>query len=90
MSGLATAVNFLEHDIEVEIIEADKIFGGRATSWLDEAGDMIDNALHVFFPTMSTCRRFSKRWASRRTSSGKSPSRWISGGTFPQKNTGPL
>jgi zeta-carotene desaturase len=50
MSGLATAVNLLEQGIEVEIIEADEIFGGRANSWLDEDGDMIDNALHVFLP----------------------------------------
>jgi len=58
MSGLATAVNLLEHGIEVEIIEADEIFGGRANSWLDEDGDMIDNALHVFFPYYVNLLRF--------------------------------
>ena len=50
MSGLATAINLLDLGLEVEIIEADDMFGGRASSWLDADGDMIDNALHVFFP----------------------------------------
>lgn len=50
MSGLATAINLLDLGVEVELIEADEMFGGRASSWLDEDGDMIDNALHVFFP----------------------------------------
>ena len=50
MSGLATAINLLDLGVEVSLVEADEIFGGRASSWLDEDGDMIDNALHVFFP----------------------------------------
>lgn len=61
MSGLATAVNLLEQGIEVEIIEADEIFGGRANSWLDEDGDMIDNALHVFFPYYVNLINFFKK-----------------------------
>ncbi len=50
MSGLATAINLLEMGVEVELVEADTIFGGRVSSWLDEDGDLVDNALHVFFP----------------------------------------
>ncbi|MBU1672296.1 MAG: FAD-dependent oxidoreductase [Actinobacteria bacterium] len=50
MSGLATAINLLDLGCEVTLIEADEIFGGRASSWLDSDGDMIDNALHVFMP----------------------------------------
>ncbi len=50
MSGLATAVNLVDMGVEVELIEGDNMFGGRASSWQDEDGDMIDNALHVFFP----------------------------------------
>ncbi|MBU1670786.1 MAG: FAD-dependent oxidoreductase [Actinobacteria bacterium] len=50
MAGLATAINLLDLGVEVELIEADDMFGGRASSWLDSDGDMIDNALHVFFP----------------------------------------
>ncbi|MCG2796713.1 MAG: FAD-dependent oxidoreductase, partial [Actinomycetia bacterium] len=50
MGGLATAINLLDLGLEVSLVEADEIFGGRASSWLDEDGDMIDNALHVFFP----------------------------------------
>jgi len=50
MGGLATAINLLDLGIDVSLVEADEMFGGRASSWLDEDGDMIDNALHVFFP----------------------------------------
>lgn len=50
MSGLATAINLLDLGLEVTILESDEIFGGRASSWLDPDGDMIDNALHVFMP----------------------------------------
>jgi 15-cis-phytoene desaturase len=50
MSGLAAAINLLDLGYEVQLIEQDEIFGGRASSWLDEDGDMIDNALHVFMP----------------------------------------
>jgi len=50
MSGLAAAINLLDLNYEVQLIEADEIFGGRASSWLDKDGDMIDNALHVFMP----------------------------------------
>jgi len=39
-AGLATAINLLDLGIEVELVEADEIFGGRASSWLDEDGDM--------------------------------------------------
>ncbi|MEN6473570.1 MAG: FAD-dependent oxidoreductase [Syntrophaceae bacterium] len=61
MSGLATAINLLDQGLEVEIIEADEIFGGRANSWLDEDGDMIDNALHVFFPYYVNLLSFFKK-----------------------------
>ncbi len=50
MSGLATAINLLDLGLEVELVEADEIYGGRVSSWLDEDGDLVDNALHVFFP----------------------------------------
>ena len=61
MSGLATAINLLDLGVEVELIEADNMFGGRASSWLDEDGDMIDNALHVFFPYyVNLCNFFKK------------------------------
>ena len=58
MSGLATAINLLDLGFEVELIEADEILGGRASSWKDEDGDMIDNALHVFFPYYVNLLRF--------------------------------
>ncbi len=61
MSGLATAVNLLDLGLEVELVEADEIFGGRASSWLDDDGDMIDNALHVFFPYYVNLINFFKK-----------------------------
>ena len=61
MSGLATAINLLDLGFEVELIEADEFFGGRASSWLDEDGDMIDNALHVFFPYYVNLMSFFKK-----------------------------
>jgi 15-cis-phytoene desaturase len=50
MAGLATTINLLDLGLEVSLYESDEIFGGRASSWLDEDGDVIDNALHVFMP----------------------------------------
>ncbi|MBU4489028.1 MAG: NAD(P)-binding protein, partial [Actinobacteria bacterium] len=38
MGGLATAINLLDLGLEVSLVEADEIFGGRASSWLDEDG----------------------------------------------------
>jgi 15-cis-phytoene desaturase len=61
MAGLATAINLLDLGIEVELIESDEMFGGRASSWLDEDGDMIDNALHVFFPYYVNLINFFKK-----------------------------
>ncbi len=61
MAGLATAVNLIDQGIEVELIESDEIFGGRANSWLDKDGDMIDNALHVFFPYYVNLLNFFKK-----------------------------
>jgi 15-cis-phytoene desaturase len=61
MGGLATAINLLDLGVEVELVEADEMFGGRASSWLDEDGDMIDNALHVFFPYYVNLLGFFKK-----------------------------
>lgn len=61
MGGLATAINLLDQGIDVELVEADIMFGGRASSWLDEDGDMIDNALHVFFPYYVNLMNFFKK-----------------------------
>lgn len=61
MSGLATAINLLDLGVDVSLVEADEIFGGRANSWRDEDGDMVDNALHVFFPYYVNLIRFFKK-----------------------------
>ncbi|HEY5494833.1 MAG TPA: FAD-dependent oxidoreductase, partial [Candidatus Anoxymicrobiaceae bacterium] len=61
MGGLATAINLLDLGVDVSLVEADEMFGGRASSWLDEDGDMIDNALHVFFPYYVNLLGFFKK-----------------------------
>ncbi len=50
LAGLSAAVYLVDHGFQVTLIEAEEILGGRASSWRDEDGDNIDNALHVFFP----------------------------------------
>jgi len=61
MGGLATAINLLDLGIDVTLLEADEIFGGRTSSWLDEDGDNVDNALHVFFPYYVNLLNFFKK-----------------------------
>ncbi len=73
MAGLATAINLLDLGIEVELIEADEMFGGRASSWLDEDGDMIDNALHVFFPYYVNLVNFFKKMGIYENIAWKAP-----------------
>ena len=73
MAGLATAINLLDLGVEVELIEADEMFGGRASSWLDEDGDMIDNALHVFFPYYVNLINFFKKMGIYENIAWKAP-----------------
>lgn len=73
MGGLATAINLLDQGIEVELVEADELFGGRASSWLDEDGDMIDNALHVFFPYYVNMINFFKKMGIDKNIAWKAP-----------------
>ena len=73
MGGLATAINLLDHGVEVELIEADEMFGGRASSWLDDDGDIIDNALHVFFPYYVNLLNFFKKMGIYENITWKSP-----------------
>ncbi len=50
LAGLSSAVYLVDLGFQVTLLESEKILGGRASSWRDEDGDNIDNALHVFFP----------------------------------------
>ncbi len=50
LAGLSAAVHLVDKGFEVTLLEAEKELGGRAMSWVDEDGDTVDNALHVFFP----------------------------------------
>jgi len=50
LAGLSAAVHLVDNGFDVTLLEAEKELGGRAMSWVDEDGDTMDNALHVFFP----------------------------------------
>jgi len=50
LAGLSAAVHLVDEGFDVTLLEAEEELGGRAMSWVDEDGDTIDNALHVFFP----------------------------------------
>lgn len=50
LAGLSAAVHLLDNGFEVTLLEVEEELGGRTVSWVDEDGDTIDNALHVFFP----------------------------------------
>ncbi|MFW6113521.1 MAG: hydroxysqualene dehydroxylase [Actinomycetota bacterium] len=72
MAGLCAAANLVDHDIEVQLVEATQLLGGRASSWKDDDGDTIDNALHVFFPHYVNCLGFMDKV-------GTDPLRWTRG-----------
>ena len=58
MAGLCAAADLCDHGVEVHVVESTPILGGRATSWVDEDGDNLDNALHIFMPHYCNCLGF--------------------------------
>lgn len=72
IAGLCAAADLCDHDVQVSILEATPILGGRASSWVDEDGDTIDNALHVFLPHYRNCLGFFAR-------TGGEPPYWAQG-----------
>ncbi|MDY6794115.1 MAG: FAD-dependent oxidoreductase [Actinomycetota bacterium] len=72
VAGLCAAANLVDHDIDVQLVEATRLLGGRASSWRDEDGDTVDNALHVFFPHYVNCLGFMSKV-------GAEPLRWTKG-----------
>ena len=42
LAGLATAVKLIDAGIEVELIEKRDVLGGKTSSWIDSAGDHIE------------------------------------------------
>ncbi len=58
MAGLCAACNLVDFEIETTLVESTDMLGGRASSWKDQEGDTIDNALHVFFPHYLNCLNF--------------------------------
>jgi squalene-associated FAD-dependent desaturase len=47
LAGLSCAVELVDAGVEVTVLEADSVLGGKATSWTDEDGDTIETGLHV-------------------------------------------
>ena len=50
LAGLSSAVLLVDNGFDVTLLELEEELGGRAMSWVDQDGDTMDNALHVFFP----------------------------------------
>lgn len=50
LAGLACAKELVEHGANVTLLEAQPRLGGKATSWTDDDGDIIESGLHVLTP----------------------------------------
>lgn len=72
MAGLCAACDLCDFDVEVHLLEATGILGGRATSWHDDDGDTVDNALHIFMPHYCNCLGFLSKV-------GAEPLHWTQG-----------
>jgi len=49
LAGLSTAVELADRGYSIDIYESRPFVGGKAGSWVDEAGNHIEMGLHVFF-----------------------------------------
>ncbi len=72
MAGLCAASDLCDFGIQVHLLEATGILGGRATSWVDGDGDTVDNALHIFMPHYCNCLGFLSKV-------GAEPPHWTQG-----------
>ncbi len=50
LAGLACAIELIDHGLDVTVLESSPILGGKAASWHDEDGDIVDLGLHVVTP----------------------------------------
>src|SRR4051812_33890169 len=50
LAGLACAAELTDHGVEVSVLESGERLGGKASSWRDEDGDLVDVGLHVVTP----------------------------------------
>jgi uncharacterized protein with NAD-binding domain and iron-sulfur cluster len=50
LAGLACAAELVDEGVEVTLLEADRIPGGKAASWKDGDGATVETGLHVWFP----------------------------------------
>jgi zeta-carotene desaturase len=50
LAGLSAAVELLDRGHEVTVLEGAKMLGGKAASWRDEEGDIVDLGQHVVTP----------------------------------------
>lgn len=58
---LAAAVYLIDSGLAVELVEADEVFGGRASSWLNKDADQIEYALPVFISCYIKLMDFYKK-----------------------------
>ncbi|MDJ0571274.1 MAG: 9,9'-di-cis-zeta-carotene desaturase [Pleurocapsa sp. MO_192.B19] len=49
LAGMATAIDLVDADAEVEIFESRPFVGGKVGSWVDKDGNHLEMGLHVFF-----------------------------------------
>lgn len=50
LAGLTCAKRLADAGLAVELVEAESVFGGRATSWVDADGkDVVESGVHTFF-----------------------------------------
>lgn len=50
LAGLACAKRLVDAELDVVLLEAEPVFGGRATSWVDPSdGEIIETGEHTFF-----------------------------------------
>ncbi len=57
-SGLSCAVRLASRGARVTVLEARRDLGGRAGSFTDEAGDVVDNGQHLFMACYGATRDF--------------------------------
>jgi len=61
LAGLSTAVELLDRGHRVTVLEADSRLGGKAASWRDADGDVVDMGQHVVTPLYEHFLALAKR-----------------------------
>ncbi len=66
LAGAAAAMVLAERGVQVELVEAEPVFGGRLSSWPDQLSDgtpiSLERGFHAFFRQYYNVRALMKRW----------------------------